>query len=145
MNDIFFIGRGLDWAIALEGSLKLKEISYIHAEAYAAGELKHGTLALVTEETPVIAICVQESTYDKTASNIKEVKAREAKVLAIINEGDEQTQKFVDQVLAIPKINNFIAPVLAVIPLQLISYYTAKVRGCNIDQPRNLAKSVTVE
>ncbi len=144
-NDIFFIGRGLDWAIALEGSLKLKEISYIHAEAYAAGELKHGTLALVTEETPVIAICVQESTYDKTASNIKEVKAREAKVLAIINEGDEQTQKFVDQVLAIPKINNFIAPVLAVIPLQLISYYTAKVRGCNIDQPRNLAKSVTVE
>ena len=145
VNDIFFIGRGLDWAIALEGSLKLKEISYIHAEAYAAGELKHGTLALVTEETPVIAICVQESTYYKTASNIKEVKAREAKVLAIINEGDEQTQKFVDQVLAIPKINNFIAPVLAVIPLQLISYYTAKVRGCNIDQPRNLAKSVTVE
>ena len=144
-NDIFFIGRGLDWAIALEGSLKLKEISYIHAEAYAAGELKHGTLALVTGETPVIAICVQESTYDKTASNIKEVKAREANVLAIINEGDDQAQKFVDQTLAIPKINNFIAPVLAVIPLQLISYYTAKARGCEIDQPRNLAKSVTVE
>ena len=145
VKDIFFIGRGLDWAIALEGSLKIKEISYIHAEAYAAGELKHGTLALVTEETPVIAICVQEGTYDKTASNIKEVKAREAKVLAIVNEGDEQTEKFVDQVLAIPKINNFIAPVLAVIPLQLIAYYTAKVRGCHIDQPRNLAKSVTVE
>ena len=145
VKDIFFIGRGLDWAIALEGSLKLKEISYIHAEAYAAGELKHGTLALVTEETPVIAICVQESTYDKTASNIKEVKAREAKVLAIVNEGDEQTEKFVDQELAIPRINNFIAPVLAVIPLQLIAYYTAKVRGCHIDQPRNLAKSVTVE
>lgn len=145
VNDIFFIGRGLDWAIALEGSLKLKEISYIHAEAYAAGELKHGTLALVTEKTPVIAICVQESTYDKTASNIKEVKAREAKVLAIVNEGDDKTQQFVDQVLAIPKLHNFIAPVLAVIPLQLISYYTAKFRGCNIDQPRNLAKSVTVE
>ena len=144
-NDIFFIGRGFDWAIALEGSLKLKEISYIHAEAYAAGELKHGTLALVTADTPVIAICVQESTYDKTASNIKEVKAREASVLAIINEGDDQAQKFVDQTLAIPKINNFIAPVLAVIPLQLISYYTAKARGCEIDQPRNLAKSVTVE
>lgn len=144
-NDIFFIGRGFDWAIALEGSLKLKEISYIHAEAYAAGELKHGTLALVTPDTPVIAICVQESTYDKTASNIKEVKAREASVLAIINEGDDQAQKFVDQTLAIPKINNFIAPVLAVIPLQLISYYTAKTRGCEIDQPRNLAKSVTVE
>lgn len=144
-NDIFFIGRGLDWAIALEGSLKLKEISYIHAEAYAAGELKHGTLALVTSQTPVIAICVQESTYDKTASNIKEVKARDASVLAIISEGDDQTQKFVDQTLAIPTINNFIAPVLAVIPLQLISYYTAKARGCEIDQPRNLAKSVTVE
>ena len=144
-NDIFFIGRGLDWAIALEGSLKLKEISYIHAEAYAAGELKHGTLALVTDETPVIAICVQESTYDKIASNIKEVKAREANVLAIINEGDEETQKFVDETISIPRIHNFVAPVLAVIPLQLISYYTAKVRGCEIDQPRNLAKSVTVE
>ena len=144
-NDIFFIGRGLDWAIALEGSLKLKEISYIHAEAYAAGELKHGTLALVTEASPVIAICVQESTYDKIASNIKEVKAREANVLAIINEGDEETHKFVDETIAIPRIYNFVAPVLAVIPLQLISYYTAKVRGCEIDQPRNLAKSVTVE
>lgn len=144
-KDIFFIGRGLDWAIALEGSLKLKEISYIHAEAYAAGELKHGTLALVTEETPVIAICVQESTYDKIASNVKEVKAREANVLAIVNEGDYETAKFTDETIAIPKIHNFVAPVLAVIPLQLISYYTAKVRGCEIDQPRNLAKSVTVE
>ncbi len=144
-DDIFFIGRGLDWAIALEGSLKLKEISYIHAEAYAAGELKHGTLALVTEETPVIAICVQESTYDKIASNIKEVKAREANVLAIINEGDNETEKFVDETIAIPKIHNMVAPVLAVVPLQLISYYTAKARGCEIDQPRNLAKSVTVE
>ncbi|MGM9524887.1 MAG: glutamine--fructose-6-phosphate transaminase (isomerizing), partial [Peptococcaceae bacterium] len=144
-HDIFFIGRGMDWSIALEGSLKLKEISYIHAEAYAAGELKHGTLALVTEETPVIAICVQDGTYDKTASNIKEVKAREAKVLAIVNADDDKTQKFVDQTLAIPRIYNFVAPVLAVIPLQLISYYTARARGCNIDQPRNLAKSVTVE
>ena len=107
--------------------------------------MKHGTLALVTDETPVIAICVQESTYDKIASNIKEVKAREANVLAIINDGDEETQKFVDETIAIPRIHNFVAPVLAVIPLQLISYYTAKVRGCEIDQPRNLAKSVTVE
>lgn len=145
IHDLFFIGRGLDWAIALEGSLKLKEISYIHAEAYAAGELKHGTLALVTEATPVIAICVQESTYEKTASNVKEVKAREAKVLAVINEDDKETGKFVDTVLTIPQIDNFLAPVLAVIPLQLLSYYTAKVRGCHIDQPRNLAKSVTVE
>ena len=145
VNDVFFIGRGLDWAIALDGSLKLKEISYIHAEAYAAGELKHGTLALVTTETPVIALCVQEATYDKTASNIKEVKARDARVLAIINEGDTETAKFVDDVLAIPRINNFLSPILAVVPLQLISYYTAKIRGCDIDQPRNLAKSVTVE
>ncbi len=144
-SDIFFIGRGLDWFIALEGALKLKEISYIHAEAYAAGELKHGTLALVTPETPVIAICVQEATYDKTASNIKEVKARGARVLAVVNEGDVQTRKFVDQVFRIPRIHNFIAPVLAVIPLQLLSYYTARARGCDIDQPRNLAKSVTVE
>ncbi len=145
VSSLFFIGRGLDWAIAQEGALKLKEISYIHAEAYAAGELKHGTLALITRETPVIAICVQDSTYDKTASNIKEVKARDAYVLAIVNEGDEQTQKFVDEVLEIPKINNFITPVLAVIPLQLIAYYTALIRGCDVDQPRNLAKSVTVE
>ena len=145
VNDLFFIGRGLDWAVALEGSLKLKEISYIHAEAYAAGELKHGTLALITDKTPVIAVCVQENTYDKVASNIKEVKAREAKVLAIINENDTETIKFVDEVITIPTIHNFVTPILSVIPLQLISYYTAKARGCEIDQPRNLAKSVTVE
>lgn len=145
INDLFFIGRGLDWAIALEGALKLKEISYIHAEAYAAGELKHGTLALVTPETPIIALCVQESTYEKTISNIKEVKARDASVLAIINEGDLETEKCVDAVLTIPRVHNLLSPVLAVIPLQLIAYYTAALRGCHIDQPRNLAKSVTVE
>lgn len=144
-KDIFFIGRGFDWAVALEGSLKLKEISYIHAEAYAAGELKHGTLALITDETPVIALCVQKNTYDKTLSNIKEVKARDAEVLAIAIEGDEEVSKYVDDVIEIPDIYNFVAPVLTVIPLQLISYYTAKARGCNVDQPRNLAKSVTVE
>lgn len=144
-KDIFFIGRGFDWAVALEGSLKLKEISYIHAEAYAAGELKHGTLALITDETPVIALCVQKNTYDKTLSNIKEVKARDAEVLAIAIEGDKEVSKYVDDVIEIPDIYNFVAPVLTVIPLQLISYYTAKARGCNVDQPRNLAKSVTVE
>lgn len=144
-EDLFFIGRGLDWAIALEGALKLKEISYIHAEAYAAGELKHGTLALVTAETPIIALCVQQKTYDKTISNIKEVKARDAKVLTIVSEGDQDAQKVSDDVLYLPGVDNFVAPVLAVIPMQLISYYTAKVRGCHIDQPRNLAKSVTVE
>lgn len=144
-KDVFFIGRGFDWAIALEGSLKLKEISYIHAEAYAAGELKHGTLALITNETPVIALCVQKNTYEKTLSNIKEVKARDAEVLAIALEGDKEVGKYVDDVIEIPDIYNFVAPILTVIPLQLISYYTSKARGCNIDQPRNLAKSVTVE
>jgi len=144
-HDAFFIGRGFDWAVALEGSLKLKEISYIHAEAYAAGELKHGTLALITKETPVIALCVQKNTYDKTLSNIKEVKARDAEVLAIAIEGDTEVGKYVDDVLYIPDIYNFVAPILTVIPLQLISYYAAKARGCNVDQPRNLAKSVTVE
>ncbi|MFZ7104665.1 MAG: glutamine--fructose-6-phosphate transaminase (isomerizing) [Peptococcaceae bacterium] len=144
-RDLFFIGRGFDWAVALEGSLKLKEISYIHAEAYAAGELKHGTLALITKETPVVALCVQKNTYDKTLSNIKEVKARDAEVLAVAIEGDKEVGKYVDDTLEIPDIYNFVAPVLTVIPLQLISYYTAKARGCNVDQPRNLAKSVTVE
>lgn len=144
-RDVFFIGRGFDWAVALEGSLKLKEISYIHAEAYAAGELKHGTLALITKETPVIALCVQKNTYDKTLSNIKEVKARDAEVLAIAVEGDTEVGKYVDDVISIPDIYNFVAPILTVIPLQLISYYAAVARGCNVDQPRNLAKSVTVE
>lgn len=144
-HDVFFIGRGFDWAVALEGSLKLKEISYIHAEAYAAGELKHGTLALITKETPVIALCVQKNTYDKTLSNIKEVKARDAEVLAIAVEGDTEVGKYVDDVISIPDIYNFVAPILTVIPLQLISYYAAVARGCNVDQPRNLAKSVTVE
>lgn len=144
-EDLFFIGRGLDWSIAMEGALKLKEISYIHAESYAAGELKHGTLALVTAETPIIALCIQNSTYDKTLSNIKEVKAREAQVLAIVNAHDQDAAKICDEVLYLPEVDNFVAPVLSVIPLQMISYYTAKIRGCNIDQPRNLAKSVTVE
>lgn len=144
-ENLFFIGRGYDYNIAQEGSLKLKEISYIHAEAYAAGELKHGTLALITDKTPVIAIALQEKTYEKTLSNIKEVNARDAFVIALANEGDNEIHKFVDDVLYIPKIENIVSPVLAIIPLQLLAYYTACVRGCNVDQPRNLAKSVTVE
>lgn len=144
-ENLFFVGRGMDWAIALEGSLKLKEISYIHAEAYAAGELKHGTLALITDKTPVIALAVQGKTYDKTLSNIKEIKARDAKVLAVVKEGAEQIDKVVDKVLYLPAMDDMVMPILSVIPLQLIAYYTAKDRGCSIDQPRNLAKSVTVE
>lgn len=145
VEDLFFVGRGFDWAIALEGALKLKEISYIHAEAYAAGELKHGTLALITAETPVIALAVQGKTYDKTLSNIKEIKARDARVLALVKEGDMQMQKVADKVLYLPALDDVVMPILTVIPLQLIAYYTAKIRGCSIDQPRNLAKSVTVE
>lgn len=145
VEDLFFVGRGFDWAIALEGALKLKEISYIHAEAYAAGELKHGTLALITAETPVIALAVQGKTYDKTLSNIKEIKARDAQVLVLVKEGDMQMQKVADKVLYLPALDDVAMPILTVIPLQLIAYYTAKIRGCSIDQPRNLAKSVTVE
>ena len=144
-HSLFFIGRSYDYHIALEGSLKLKEISYIHAEAYAAGELKHGTLALITEETPVIAIALQQKTYDKTLSNVKEVKARDAFVIALAMEGDREIQKTADKVLYIPEINDMVSPVLAIVPLQLLAYYTACERGCNVDQPRNLAKSVTVE
>ncbi|MBL0385549.1 glutamine--fructose-6-phosphate transaminase (isomerizing) [Tumebacillus sp. ITR2] len=141
----FFIGRGLDYAVSLEGSLKLKEISYMHAEAYAAGELKHGTLALIVEDIPVIALVTQDDLYEKTLSNIQEVKARDAFVLALAWSGDQQIAKSVDQVIHIPKVNPFLAPILAVIPLQLLAYYASVARGNDVDNPRNLAKSVTVE
>ena len=144
-EDVFFIGRSLDYAVALEGALKLKEISYIHAEAYAAGELKHGTLALITEGVPVIALATQMDVYEKTLSNIKEVKARDAVVIGIAQEGDDQIKKYVDHTIFIPQADKYLAPILAVIPLQLLSYYAAVTRGCDVDKPRNLAKSVTVE
>lgn len=144
-ENLFYIGRGMDWAVAQEGALKLKEISYIHAEAYAAGELKHGTLALITEETPVIAIALQEKTYGKTMSNIEEVIARNAKVLAIIKASQTLGNDKITQVFRIPDCSDLLAPVLAAIPLQVIAYFTAEQRGCEIDTPRNLAKSVTVE
>ncbi len=144
-QSIFFIGRGYDYNLAMEGALKLKEISYIHAEAYAAGELKHGTLALITKETPVIALALQKNTYEKTLSNIMEVTARDAMVIGVAEEGDTEILKWVKRAIYIPKIENIVSPVLAVIPLQLLAYYAAVVRGCNVDQPRNLAKSVTVE
>lgn len=145
VNDLFYIGRGMDWAVAQEGALKLKEISYIHAEAYAAGELKHGTLALITEETPVIAIALQQNTFGKTMSNAEEVIARKAEVLAIVQQGQAHINDKIKHVIQIPACPDFISPVLAAIPLQLIAYFTAEERGCDIDKPRNLAKSVTVE
>jgi len=144
-EDVFFIGRGLDYAVAMEGQLKLKEISYIHAEAYAAGELKHGTLALITEGVPLIALATQESVREKTISNIKEVKARGAYVVGIALDGDEEIGKVVDEVISIPRTHQLLTPPLAVVPLQLLAYYAAIARGADVDKPRNLAKSVTVE
>lgn len=144
-HDTFFIGRGLDYAVSLEGALKLKEISYIHAEAYAAGELKHGTLALITDGVPVIALATQTDLYEKTLSNIKELKARDAFVLGLTWAGDEELKKSVDEVIYLPRTSPVVAPIVAVIPLQLLAYYAAVVRGNDVDKPRNLAKSVTVE
>ncbi|WP_337799064.1 glutamine--fructose-6-phosphate transaminase (isomerizing) [Acidaminococcus timonensis] len=144
-EDAFFLGRSLDYAVALEGALKLKEISYIHAEAYAAGELKHGTLALITEGVPVIVLATQSNIYDKTISNLVEVKSRGAIVIGIGMERDTELAKHADSVIIIPKADEDLAPILAVIPLQLLAYYAALARGCDVDKPRNLAKSVTVE
>ena len=144
-EDVFFIGRSLDYAVALEGSLKLKEISYIHAEAYAAGELKHGTLALIIEGVPVIALATQHDVYEKMLSNIKEVKARDAVVIGLGFKGDEELHKYVDHSIFIPSTDKYLAPILSVIPLQLLAYYAAITRGADVDKPRNLAKSVTVE
>ena len=144
-NDMFFIGRGLDYAISLEGSLKLKEISYMHSEAYAAGELKHGTISLMDKDVPVIAVATQSGIYEKTVSNIKEVVTRGAKVLLIVKEGLPVDMSVARYVLSIPNAEDIYMPLLSVIPLQLFAYYTAVLRGCDVDQPRNLAKSVTVE
>ena len=144
-EDVFYLGRSLDYAVALEGALKMKEISYIHAEAYAAGELKHGTLALIVEGVPVIVLATQEDVYDKTISNLQEVKARDAVVIAIALEGDDRIPKYADHVIFIPRAEKYLTPLLSVLPLQLLAYYAALTRGCDVDKPRNLAKSVTVE
>ena len=144
-EDVYFIGRGLDYAIAMEGSLKLKEISYLHSEAMPAGELKHGTLALITEGVPVVAIITQRSVYGKTISAIQEVKARGGKVIAVAYDTDTEIERHADMVLRIPEMDDLLAPVAAVVPLQLLAYHVARLRGHDIDQPRNLAKSVTVE
>jgi len=144
-EDVFFIGRGINFPLALEGALKLKEISYIHAEGYAAGELKHGPFALLGEDTPVIAIVAQDNTYEAMLTSIKEVKARKSPVIALADEGDETIRKLADFVITVPKVDTIFSPVVNVVALQLLAYYTAKERGCPIDFPRNLAKSVTVE
>ena len=142
---LFFIGRNLDYAACLEASLKLKEISYIHSEAYAAGELKHGTIALIDEDRLVVALCCYEALFDKLVSNIKEVKARGAKVLAVAQEGNRRIFAEADDVLFAPGVDPLLIPITEIVPLQLFAYYVAKENGCDIDKPNNLAKSVTVE
>lgn len=144
-HSAFYLGRGLDYQTAMEGALKLKEISYIHTEAFAAGELKHGTIALIEEGTPVIAIASQERLYEKMLSNIQEVKARGAYVIAIANENRKEIEAQADRVIYVPEVDDILAPVLTAVPTQLIAYYTSLIKGNDVDKPRNLAKSVTVE
>lgn len=144
-NDIYFIGRGIDYALSMEGSLKLKEISYIHSEAYAAGELKHGTISLIDDGTPVIAIATDDTLWEKTVSNAKEVKARGAKVILVTTDDKNLVGDFCDETIMIPKVHPMLQPLLTVLPLQRLAYEVAKLRGCDIDKPKNLAKSVTVE
>ena len=144
-RDVFFIGRGIDYSISMEGSLKLKEISYIHSEAYAAGELKHGTISLIEEGTLVAAVLTQENLYKKMISNMVEVRTRGAFVLAVTNEGNDEVERAADYVIYIPETNRYFTNSLAIIPLQLFGYYISVGRGCDVDKPRNLAKSVTVE
>jgi glucosamine--fructose-6-phosphate aminotransferase (isomerizing) len=144
-NNALYLGRGVNFPVALEGALKLKEISYIHAEGYPAAEMKHGPIALIDENMPVVFIAPRDAVHSKIVSNIEEVKARGGKVLAITNEGDAEIQRLADATFTIPETLDLLTPILTIIPLQLLSYYVAVRRGCNVDQPRNLAKSVTVE
>ena len=144
-QSLLYIGRGLDYALSMEGSLKLKEISYIHSESYAAGELKHGTISLIEEGMPVIAVATQTELFAKTQSNVQEVKSRGATVIMVCTEGTNYDEKYVDFPVIIPKASDILMPLVAVVPLQLIAYYTAVLRNCDVDHPKNLAKSVTVE
>ena len=143
--NVLYLGRGYNFPVALEGALKLKEISYIHAEGYPAAEMKHGPIALIDENMPVVVIASKDNTYEKIISNIQEVKARRGRVIAVVNENDTAIQDFADHVIRVPHTLDFLSPILNIIPLQLLAYFIAVKRGCNVDQPRNLAKSVTVE
>lgn len=144
-SNFLYLGRGLNFPIALEGALKLKEISYIHAEGYPAAEMKHGPIALIDENMPVVFIATNASAHEKIVSNIQEVKARKGKIIAIVNEGDKIIRELADEVIEIPETDEILSPLVSIVPLQLLSYHIALMRGCNVDQPRNLAKSVTVE
>ena len=144
-RDFLFLGRGINYPIALEGALKLKEISYIHAEGYPAGEMKHGPIALIDEEMPVVAIAVRDHVYEKTLNNVAQVKARGGILIALGTDGDEILAGTANHFLQVPETSEHLTPILTVLPLQLLAYHLADRRGCDIDQPRNLAKSVTVE
>jgi len=144
-RNFIYLGRGLNFPVALEGALKLKEISYIHAEGYPAAEMKHGPIALIDEDMPVVVIATKDSSYEKVVSNIQEVKARKGRVIAITTEGDTDLPGMVDFTIEIPKVHEILMPLISVVPLQLLAYDIAVMRGRNVDQPRNLAKSVTVE
>ncbi len=144
-SNALYLGRGSSFPVALEGALKLKEISYIHAEGYPAAEMKHGPIALIDEEMPVFVIATSGTSYEKVVSNIQEVKARKGKLIAIVTEGDDQVNNIADHTIEIPDTDEHLVPLLATIPFQLLSYHIAVMRECNVDQPRNLAKSVTVE
>jgi glucosamine--fructose-6-phosphate aminotransferase (isomerizing) len=144
-TNFLYLGRGYNYPVALEGALKLKEISYIHAEGYPAAEMKHGPIALIDEEMPVVVIATNGGTYDKVVSNIQEVRARKGKIISVVTEGDVTVREMSDFIIEIPETEEFLVPILATIPLQLLAYHIAVMRGCNVDQPRNLAKSVTVE
>ena len=144
-RDFLYLGRGYNFPVALEGALKLKEISYIHAEGYPAAEMKHGPIALVDESLPVVFIATKDSYHQKVVSNMQEIKARKGKVIAVITEGDEQSQALANDVIFVPEADEIIAPMLSVIPMQLLAYYIGVAKGLDVDKPRNLAKSVTVE
>ena len=145
VNSLIFIGRGVGYPTALEGALKLKEISYIHAEGFPAGELKHGSIALLDADTPLVGIATSSHVYEKVVSNIQEVRARDARVIVVATEGDEKIRQHADYVMYVPATLEEMSPLLVSVPLQLFAYHVAVARGCNVDQPRNLAKSVTVE
>jgi glucosamine--fructose-6-phosphate aminotransferase (isomerizing) len=144
-SNFLYLGRGYNFPVALEGALKLKEISYIHAEGYPAAEMKHGPIALIDEHMPVVVIAPKQGHYDKVISNIQEIKSRKGKIIAVVTEGDTQVKSLADHIIEVPETLEAFTPLLNTIPLQLLSYHIAVMRGCNVDQPRNLAKSVTVE
>ena len=144
-NNFIYLGRGYNFPVALEGALKLKEISYIHAEGYPAAEMKHGPIALIDENMPVVFLCPRDSAYEKVINNMMEVRARKGRIIAIATEGDREVAQLADHVIYIPQTLPMLQPMLSVIPLQLLAYHVAVQRGCDVDQPRNLAKSVTVE